>query len=250
MTLTNIPNGNGPSAGPKNSARQKIQVPDSQGGKWRLTNKLREEGILGPKQTIRQYNAAIDSDLSESLNPQDDQQPAPEGLEIESHSQDDRGGFGGLLDKATRALKTQDDLPKSKKVTPRAREDFAVLVVSVLTLLVTFAKIEESVKPNTDEINLFSDHLSGILLRHLPINKNLSADALDIIGMMAVTATWYSRVKVLEPARTQPGPSQLAQPIPVKQNGHQPQQLDPLEPFSPEAANWLNNIAIKSEGLA
>jgi hypothetical protein len=229
-----------PSAEP-NSRPQKIKLPESQGGKWRLTNKLRAEGILGPKETIRMYNAKLDFDSENEPSQRDN---GAEGIEIESHGAEERGGLGGLLDRATNALKN-DDLPKAKKVTPRAREDFSVLVVSVVTLLVTFAKVEERIKPNGDEINLFSEHLSGILLRHLPINNKLSADALDLIGIMAATATWYSRVHD-QLAKSAP----ILETVPTRANGHAGGEIPitPIEAVSPETGNWLNRIAASGSG--
>lgn len=123
-----------------------------------------------------------------------------------------------------------------------------MLVVSVITLLVAVAKVPEQVKPNGDEINLFSEHLSGIMLRHLPINNKLSADALDVIGLIAVTASWYSRVHsdLRIEGRTEAKEPQPATQPQVRKNGHVPQT--PIEVASPEAGNWLNNIAARSEG--
>jgi len=231
-----------------NTARQRIELPNSQGGIWRLTQKLRKEGILGPTETIRQHNRRLDAqaDINSVIAP--DPERSPEGIEIESHreSETTSGGFGGLLAKATNALRGEE-LPKSnKKVTPRAREDFSVLVVSLITLLVAAIRIRESAKPNQEEINLFSDHLAGILLRHLPVNSKMSADAVDLIGMIAVIATWYSRVH--EDLRT-PAQPQASQPVtvPYQDNGHA-KPLDPISQISPEAGSFLNRIASASEG--
>jgi hypothetical protein len=234
-----------------------IRIP--KGGAYRnKTKKLRAEGILGPTETLEEYNQRIQESQANGLDSDSDANPSPresdlfppaESIEMEPQGEKPAGGFGGLLARATQALK-DDDSPKlsqSKKVTPKAREDFSVLVVSVVTLLVTFAKVDERVKPNGDEINIFSEHISGIMLRHLPISNKMSADALDIIGLMAVTATWYSRVH----ADLNPGPvADRAQPqqTPVKANGHKPQT--PIEAASPQAGEWLNTIAARSEGFA
>lgn len=231
-----------------------VKIP--KGGAYRnKTRKMRAEGILGPKETLEEYNQRIleslqnepdsDSDINPPLPGSD--LPQAETIELESQGERSQGGFGGLLNRATQALRNDDSprLSQSKKVTPRAREDFSILVVSVITLLVAVAKVDDRVKPNESEINLFSDHLSGIMLRHLPINNKLSADALDIIGMMAVTATWYSRIphNLTDANATQP----TQQPTqPAKANGHIPQT--PIEAASPEAGDWLNNIAAKTEG--
>jgi len=231
---------------PENSRpREKIKMPPSQGGKWRLTNKLRKEGILAPNQTIRQYNEAIDLNSGASSQANNDRGVE---VEIESHGETiEPGGFGGLLSRASNALRDSDAPKKSNKLVKSSREDFAVLVVSVVTLLVTFAKIDERVKPNGDEINLFSEPLARILLRHLPINNKLSADALDIIGMMAATATWYARVHDVIPAAREAAPRAEARAEEVtRSNGH----ISPIEAVSPETGDWLNRVAANSGGMA
>jgi len=225
---------------------QPIPMPKTSGGKWRLTNKLRAAGVLQPGQTIRQYNASLDSDSSAENLPEPETEPGAESIEIESHGEPSAGGFGGLLQRASNALKN-DDLPKAKRISAKSRDDFSVLVVSVVTLLVTFAKVEESVKPNGEEIDLFSNHLSGILLRHLPINNKLSADALDLIGIMAATATWYSRVhedisagRIVAPRAEEQTTNQ-----PTRSNGR---VTDPISAVSPEAGLFLDRVALNSAG--
>jgi hypothetical protein len=255
MVLTKLPpdktnesSANEPQSAPGNSERrEKIKVPPSQGGKWRLTNKLRKEGILAPGQTIRQYNEAIDLNSGASSQANNDPGGAVE-VEIESHGEtSEPGGFGGLLSRATNALRDNDAPKKSAKVAKSSREDFAVLVVSVVTLLVTFAKIDERVKPNGEEINLFCEPFARILLRHLPINNKLSADALDIIGMMAATAGWYARVHDVIPASREAAPRAEARAEEAaRSNGH----LSPIEAVSPETGQWLDRIAANSGGMA
>lgn len=108
----------------------------------------------------------------------------------------------GTLKRAGQSLKgavIDSEAPRKKqKVSNTTREDFSVLVVAIVTLSVSLWKADPRVKPDSNEIDLFSNHVSGILLRHLPIDNKLSADALDVIGIFAVVSGWASRVYIFQ----------------------------------------------------
>jgi hypothetical protein len=180
---------------------------------------------------------ASDSDSVVSEN-----QPSEESVNIESQATETDSGFSSLLKRATNNLKTtltETDSPSRKKnVAKTTRDDFSILVVSVITLLVSFWKIEEQAKPDSTEINMLSHHLSGIMLRHLPINNKLSADALDVIGIFAVMANWQARVRVLQPQdeTQQAGPTQAV----TKRNGHKAQT--PIQMIDPATSNMLDMV--------
>ena len=107
--------------------------------------------------------------------------------------------------------------------------------MAVLTLVLSLANIPQNIKPIESELNVFTNHLTGILLRHLPIAKGFSADALDIIGLFAVMSGYYARIapelKAKQVTTTYP------QPI--------PESLDPITNLSPEAGQFLDAASRK-----
>ncbi len=221
--------------------------------RYRVRKQLKAEGKS--KEEINQVLEA-NPETSKSLETQNDpiisnseieSQNQSEEIQIEDHTADPGEGFKGLLSRATASLKntlTDDDKPKRGRPSKTNKQEFSTLVVSVLTLVVTFIKVDERVKPNNTEIATLSDHLSNIMLRHLPINNALSADAIDVIGIFAVSALWYQRVSVDLP-RLKPGNEEAPQEIPYKSNGNQKLSPEELQSFSPEDAAFLDSAAQK-----
>jgi len=139
-------------------------------------------------------------------------------LEVEQHTPEKESGFNlsDVLNKAGKKVKEglfDDDKPlspksksKKKNIEPGAgEEEFYSLVVAGVVLVISFWKVPREVKPNQDEIDIFSSHLSKIAIRHLPAATQMSPDLLDMVGMFAVASSYYARVsddlKLLPPAQ-------------------------------------------------
>ena len=97
------------------------------------------------------------------------------------------------------------------------------------------------IKPNESELGVFSNHLTGILIRHLPISKGLSADALDIIGIFAVVSGYYARVSP-ELRRPQPKATPTLYPEPIPESI----AADPISDLSREAGEFLRAAQSKA----
>ena len=129
-------------------------------------------------------------------------------LEVDNHSPENKSGFdlSEVLSKAGKKVKEglfDDDKSlspqsksKSKKIneTGAGEEEFYSLVVAGVVLVISFWKVPREVKPNQDEIDIFSNHLSKIAIRHLPAATQMSPDLLDMVGMFAVASSYYARV--------------------------------------------------------
>lgn len=88
---------------------------------------------------------------------------------------------------------------KWNKYTPKAKQEetrteFATLVSTIVVLGVLAWKAPDSVKPNGEEINAVSYHLAGIITRHIDISSAMTKDVLDTIGILAVSASYLTRV--------------------------------------------------------
>lgn len=220
---------------------------------YQKQKEMRAAGELAENQTLAEYLQNQNPDpQNENTISNSEISVQAEQIQIDAHDSDSDSGFKGMLKRAGENLKntlTSDEPTPTRRGRPAGgsktnKEDFSVLVVSLVSLLVTFAKVDERVKPNKSEIDLFSDHLSGILLRHLPINNKLSADAIDIIGIMAVSTSWYSRVHDNLVPLTITAKESPAQPVPVyKKNGRVPETVTPLQDASPEDKAFLDDIA-------
>ena len=167
-------------------------------------------------------------------------------VEVESHNSqppEQEKGFGATLRRAAESSGLFDDSPApSKAKKSKANQDeFNSLVIAVLTLGVSFANMRPEIKPNESELGVFSSHLTGILIRHLPISKGLSADALDIIGIFAVISGYYARVspELRRPARkVEAAPDLYPESIPAA--------ADPISDLSREAGEFLRAAQIKA----
>ena len=129
-------------------------------------------------------------------------------LEVDPHTPDKESGFNlsEVLNKAGQKVKEglfDDDKslsPKSKGKKKNiesagvGEEEFYALVVAGVALVLSFWNVPRQVKPNQDEIDIFSSHLSKIAIRHLPVVTQMSPDLLDVVGMFAVASSYYARV--------------------------------------------------------
>lgn len=185
---------------------------------------------------------SADSDLSNAENNE-------VLINLESQGEQEESNFLSRLKDATKKVTLSDDESprvetRGRKAKTAAADEFSVLVVSVLVLILSFSNIPDEIKPNEDELSIFSKHLSGILIRHLPISSKFSQDSLDIIGIVAVTSGYYARVA---PAiKTY----QKQIPQPTKTNPQQPQEsapvvVDALRAVNPAAADFLDQVEKK-----
>ena len=185
-------------------------------------------------------NAESESDLLTN-------DPLNLNVEVESHNSqppEQEKGFGATLRRAAESSGLFDDSPApSKAKKSKANQDeFNSLVIAVLTLGVSFANMRPEIKPNESELGVFSNHLTGILIRHLPISKGLSADALDIIGIFAVISGYYARVS---PELRRPARKVEAAPV-VTDLGNGFGAADPISDLSPEAGEFLRAAQSKA----
>lgn len=111
-----------------------------------------------------------------------------------------KGSFQGILDSATQKLTERsgfDDGPKKigvgrlpENATPQ--QEFATLVSGLIVIVSTAANLPKEAQPTDEETNGIAYHISNIFIRHIPIKAGLSADVFDVLGIMAVLASWYS----------------------------------------------------------
>lgn len=208
----------------------------------------RKRGQRGPgKKTLLMMNQNQNPPQPQPQNENDlnsDPQNDPLNVEVESHNSqppEQEKGFGATLRRAAESSGLFDDSPApSKAKKAKANQDeFNSLVIAVLTLGVSFANMRPEIKPNESELGVFSNHLTGILIRHLPIAKGLSADALDVIGIFAVISGYYARVSP-ELKRPQPKATpNFPAPIPAG-------PADPISDLSPEAGEFLRAAQSKT----
>lgn len=106
-----------------------------------------------------------------------------------------KSALTGILDAATEKLAE----PRTKRAKEKTAEEndpqqeLSTLISSLIVIGVTAANMPKEIKPEDDEIDGFSYHFTNIIFRHIPIKHGLPADFLDIIGMLAILASWYSR---------------------------------------------------------
>ncbi len=122
--------------------------------------------------------------------------PVEREVRVKQSDEPKHSSFSSMLEAASEKLAE----PRTKKAKEKAAEEndpqqeLSTLISSVIVIVITAANFPQNVKPDDDEIHGFSYHITNILFRHVPIKHGLPADFLDIIGIMAITASWYSRV--------------------------------------------------------
>lgn len=195
-----------------------------------------------PLENNQNLSLNADSDLNSA-------ESSEVSINLESQGGQEESSFLSRLKDATKKVALSDDESprietRGRKAKTAAADEFSVLVVSVLVLILSFSNIPDEIKPNEDELSIFSKHLSGILIRHLPISSKFSQDSLDIIGLVAVTSGYYARVApVIKTYQKQT-------PQPTKTNPQQPQEsapvvVDALRAVNPAAADFLDQVEKK-----
>ena len=213
--------------------------------------------------------------LPQQLNPQpqplnpaaeENPQPQPEeslSFSINQSSPDDNP-LSGLLSRATARLESGDyedesEAPPKKRGRPAASKfgdsqtDLANLLTSLLALVIASITIPDELKPNNEEQAGVSYYAVKILMRHFPASKMLSADMLDIIGLLSIVAGYTARIMPLLPKQAAPDPipgpaprPNITAPVHKNGNGKTPQAAAPIpvndiEALDPVTAGWLKN---------
>lgn len=107
--------------------------------------------------------------------------------------------FQSILDSATQKLSEKSGIVDNKPTIGRLPEnatpqqEFATLVSGIIVIISTAANLPKEVKPSDEETSGLAYHISNIFMRHIPLKAGLSADVFDVLGIMAVLASWYSR---------------------------------------------------------
>lgn len=137
---------------------------------------------------------------------------------------------------------------RGRKKKTAANDEFSTLIISVLVLILSFSNIPEQVKPNDSELRVIANHLSGLMLRHLPISSKFSQDSLDIIGIMAVLSGWYARVSpALKELQSQKKTAPALKDEVKETRNNEPAQIDPIEKLSPATARFLDEVEKRSQ---
>lgn len=192
----------------------------------------------------------------DSVTSENDSIPGVVAVDIESHgNQPEADTWQEKLKRASERVGLFDEEDSTERIETRGRkkkgavqDEFSTLVIALLTLAVSFANIPEQVKPNQSELSIFSNHLTGIMIRHLPISNKFSADSLDIIGLVAVCSGWYARVapeikNLNKPSDAPPPPRKKDDP---KTPPPAPVAGDPVLSLSPAAADYLASVERKA----
>lgn len=123
--------------------------------------------------------------------------PAAVELEVDEHTED-----VDLLAKATQVLSGGMELSRNQAYKQRRKaketakvEDLQTTVVLILTLALSALTIPEDLKLNEDEKQAFAVPATRLLLRHVPLASKLSADAIDIIGMIGALSAYGTRTR-------------------------------------------------------
>lgn len=130
--------------------------------------------------------------------------------------------------------------------------ELATLITSVLVLIVAAIPASESVKPNDDETSVVSTHITKILLRHDLMTGKFSGDALDVIAIIAVCSSWYSRaapeIRAMRAHKPSAKPSSKDSPVTDTGTGFG-EVVSPIANASRATASWLDD-ALANEGGA
>ena len=147
-----------------------------------LGNELVEEKIETPPETVE-----------EDLEYQDERQPS---LIAKA-----RGILASGVNNVQDKLGVEPDRKRKKWVPKEKRQEqesnIATLITSLLVMLLAGWKVPDELKPSEDEVTAVSGFGVSILLRHVDISGRLTAGAIDVIGIVAVTAGYISRTSKL-----------------------------------------------------
>lgn len=218
--------------------------------RYQVRKQLRQEGKTEAEIKLAlESNPLTNPNLSvEPIDSSSSEQSSNEEVEVDTHTEPGPS-FGSLIGRARESLLNNLDAPekprRGRKPGPSAlagKDDFLALVVSLITLAVTFIKVDDRLKPNKDEITSFSDHLAGIILRHSSISGKLSADAMAVIGMAMVGAAYYQRISpYLHEGKEQPEQAQY-----VRRDDGRIETITPspivLQKITPAASDFMNVV--------
>jgi len=148
----------------------------------------------------------VDLDTAENLN--------EVTLEVDKHSEKD-----DLLTSAARMLGGASERPNKKENDRKYRErkknkvsanaeDFSTIIVTLMTLAIAAFNVPDDIQPDNDEMQAFSIPATRLLLRHFPLANKLSADMLDVIGMISALSAYSMRTRsawaLRTPKKTEP----------------------------------------------
>lgn len=138
------------------------------------------------------------STFSDDQNPDQDQPIDQVDIQVDDHSNNDDllTSASRLIGGVTKPLSKNQRYKLNKKAKEAAKgEDFSTIIVTIMTLALSAWNVPDDLKPNDDELQAFSVPATRMLLRHVPITAKLSADALDVIGMIGAMSGYYARTR-------------------------------------------------------
>jgi hypothetical protein len=151
----------------------------------------------------RKKDAGLDLDQN---TPNNDEVDLPIDNIVEVEIDQNQGGDDLLqsasrlvnsIPKRDRMLKRESDARyranKKTRIGSASDEDFSTIVITLLTLALSAWQPPADIKPNEDELQAFSVPVTRMLLRHIPIAKKMSADMVDIVGMIGAISAYYVR---------------------------------------------------------
>ncbi len=128
--------------------------------------------------------------------------------EVEAHPDIGEVSFSERVNDKLRGLVSgeprdvvSEEVPKkkysyySKKQEKERQEELSTLLTTLLVILVTAVPAPDGIKPNENELGALSVRTASICFRHNWLTGKLSGDALDAIGILAVLASYWNRVK-------------------------------------------------------
>lgn len=175
--------------------------------------------------------------------------PKPGGLKNKL-AEKIRDIVSGDNDEPAEETKSKYSSYNSKK---KQKEEVANLILTIFVIGAAAWQVPEEVKPTRDEMSVVSDHLTSILARHNLLLGKLSGDVLDLVGIIAVGATWYSRVAPELRRLRGPGdggggrniqPQTPRNPPPVEA----PVPLDPITHADAATGEWLAGVLNRPGG--
>ncbi len=212
-----------------------------------------------------------------SGEPSNDEDTQPIEVEIEGHAPEEKSFRDRLTEKlkdvvtneegSSDGRKTFEELSPSGKwsrLHPKGgrkpkdqsnlQEDFSTLVTSVFVLVVAAWNAPETVKPNNDEVNGLSFRVTRIILRHVDLSGRITADVLDLIGIIAIGASYYSRVApdIKRLNGSKPNTQTIEGNkiyVPSDVSDETRPWVTPIEQADPNMKNWLDHQANEEEGM-
>jgi hypothetical protein len=145
----------------------------------------------------------------------------------------------------------------AKKKAMEQQGELATLFTSVLVIATAVTPVHDAVKPNDDELGALSERIARILNRHGLLTGKFSGDALDTVAIIAICASWYSRV---QPEIRSLREQRLANTSAIGQTGQPNSYVQandeaangrtetPIDRASQATGGWLNNVLNNNSG--